>query len=204
MSSMRKPVRRVVTGHDNAGRAIILSDGDALHSFSSNVVPGFGATVPWFTESSNIDFVTDSDPATADALIPSFPQVGQTIFRVADFPPDAAYPDGAGEAIFNEIEGTDAQEAGKLHSGGRHFWFHRTDSLDYAIVLEGEITLLVDEGETTLKAGDVVIQRATSHAWSNRTDKNARVAFILIGTEPITVEQIALLRTQTTCGVKIT
>lgn len=191
---MRKPVRRVVTGHDDEGRAIILSDGDAPNSFSSSAVPGFGAAVPWFTSSTHIDFALDHDPATADAEIPSFPTVGQTIFRIADFPPDSAYPEGAGEAIFSEIEGADAQEAGNLHSGGRHFWFHRTDSLDYAIVLEGEITLLVDEGEVTLTAGDVVIQRATSHAWSNRTDQNARVAFVLIGTDPITADEIAAQR----------
>jgi len=191
---MRKPVRRVVTGHDDAGRAVILSDTDAPNSFMSNVVPGFGATVPWFTNSTEIDFAVDDDPATADAEIPSFPTPGQTIFRIADFPPDSAYPEGAGEAIFSEIDGSDAQEAGNIHSGGRHFWFHRTDSLDYAIVLEGEITLLVDEGEVTLTSGDVVIQRATSHAWSNRTDENARVAFVLIGTVPITADEIAAQR----------
>jgi uncharacterized cupin superfamily protein len=58
-------------------------------------------------------------------------------------------------------------------------------------VLEGEITLLVDDGEATLKAGDVAVQRATSHAWSNRTDRVARVAFVLIGTPPISADEIA-------------
>ena len=59
---------------------------------------------------------------------------------------------------------------------------------------KGEITLLVDDGEATLKAGDVAIQRATSHAWSNRTDRVARVAFVLIGTEPISADEIARQR----------
>ena len=72
--------------------------------------------------------------------------------------------------IFSELDGHDEAEAGAEHSGSKHFWFHRTDSLDYAVVLEGEITLLVDEGEATMRAGDVAVQRATSHAWSNRTD----------------------------------
>ena len=76
------------------------------------------------------------------------------------------------DAIFEEIDGKAEAQDGTKHSADKHFWFHRTDSLDYAIVLEGEITLLVDEGEATLKAGDVAIQRATSHAWSNRTDRD--------------------------------
>ena len=93
--------------------------------------------------------------------------------------------------IFSELDGHDEAEAGAEHSGSKHFWFHRTDSLDYAVVLEGEITLLVDEGEATMRAGDVAVQRATSHAWSNRTDRTARVLFVLIGTEPLTASQIA-------------
>jgi Cupin domain len=188
----RPPVRRVVTGHDDLGRAIILSDGPAPHHWSSEVIPGFGATVPWLTtQTAPIDHSRDDDPASADAEIPSFPAAGETILRIADFPPDAVYPAEAAEVIFTDIDGHGAREAGTGHGDSRHFWFHRTDSLDYAVVLDGEITLLVDEGETTLSAGDVIIQRATNHAWSNRTDKTARVLFVLIGTEPLTPAQIA-------------
>jgi quercetin dioxygenase-like cupin family protein len=57
---------------------------------------------------------------------------------------------------------------------------HRTNTLDYAVVLCGEIWAVLDEGEVLLKAGDVLVQRGTSHAWSNRTDRPARVAFVLI------------------------
>ena len=64
----RPPVRRIVTGHDDQGRAIILSDGAAPNHWSSEVIPGFGATVPWLTGSGPIDHVTDADPATADAV----------------------------------------------------------------------------------------------------------------------------------------
>jgi len=62
---------------------------------------------------------------------------------------------------------------------------HRTDSIDYAIVLSGEIWALMDEGETLLRTGDVLVQRGTSHAWSNRTEEPARVAFVLIGASPV-------------------
>ena len=187
----RKPVRRVVTGHDDEGRAIILSDGPAPSHFESEQIPGFGATVPWLTSAGGIEHVSDTDPAGAGSIIPSFPGPGETIFRIADFPPDAEYPDDAGSVIFNEIDGHEAAAAGTENGGAKHFWFHRTDSLDYAVVLEGEITLLVDEGEATLRAGDVAIQRATSHAWSNRSDRTARVLFVLIGTPPLSAAEIA-------------
>lgn len=190
----RPPVRRIVTGHDDNGRAVILSDGPAPHAFESDAIPGFGATVPWITPAGAIDHVTDDDPAALSADIPSFPSPGQTILRIADFPPDAVYPEGSESVIFAEIDGRDAAQAGSEHSGGKHFWFHRTDSLDYAVVLTGEITLLVDEGEVTVRAGDVIVQRATSHAWSNRTDQSARVLFVLIGTPPLAASEIAALR----------
>lgn len=186
-------VRRVVTGHDDDGHAVILIDDITPNSFASQVIPGFGAAVPWLS-SQPVDHVCDRDPVGPGSATPSFPRTGETVFRIAEFPPDSAYPSDAQDRIFDEIDGRAEAAEGATHSNGRHFWFHRTNSLDYAIVLDGEITLLVDEGEATLHAGDVVVQRATSHAWSNRTDRVARVAFVLIGTEPISAEQIAAER----------
>lgn len=189
------PVRRVVTGHDDAGRAVIVSDGPTPNRVEFDSVPGLVAAVPWLTVGGPIDHVSDRDPAADGASVPSFPAVGETILRVADFPPDAAYPDDARSVIFEEIDGPDGVAARSDHVAAKHFWFHRTDSLDYAVVLDGEITLLVDEGEATLRAGDVVIQRATSHAWSNRTDRVARVLFVLIGTAQMSPAEIAARRT---------
>lgn len=183
-------VRRVVTGHDDAGRAVILIDDVAPNTFYSPTVPGFGAAVPWKTEV-QIDHTSDEDPVGPGTPAPPFPAPGQTVLRIAEFPPDSVYTEEARNSILADIDAREEAEAGAKHSQGKHFWFHRTESLDYAIVLEGEITLLVDEGEATLKAGDVAVQRATSHAWSNRTDTVARVAFILIGTPPVSTEEIA-------------
>ena len=199
----RKAVRRVVTGHDDAGRAVILSDGAAPNDWSSDAVPGFGATVPWWTPDGVIDHVTDADPASADVRVASFPGPGETIMRIADFPPDSAYPERAADVVFSDIDGHAERAAAAGESDDRHFWFHRTDSLDYAIVLEGEITLLVDAGEATLGPGDVVIQRATNHSWSNRTDRSSRMLFVLIGTPPLSPEQIAVQRTARTTSAEI-
>lgn len=183
-------IRRVVTGHDDRGHAVILIDDITPNAFSSPTIPGFGAAVPWIT-GVPVDHISDDDPVRTGSATPGFPRAGESVFRIAEFPPDAAYPEDAQHAIFDEINGRAEAEDGAKHSDGKHFWFHRTDSLDYAIVLEGEITLLVDDGEATLKAGDVAVQRATSHAWSNRTDRVARVAFVLIGTPPISADEIA-------------
>jgi hypothetical protein len=67
----------------------------------------------------------------------------------------------------------------------RHPGFHKTDTIDYAIVLSGEIWAMMDEGETLLKQGDVLVQRGTNHAWSNRTNEPAILAFVLIDADPV-------------------
>ena len=198
----RRPVRRVVTGHNDSGQAIILSDGPAPNSFESASIPGFGATVPWWTQAGLIDHVGDDDPLDLRrrSLLPG---PGRNNSPDRRFSPGLVYPDEADSVIFDELNGQEEAEAGNTHSGGKHFWFHRTDSLDYAVVLEGEITLLVDDGEATLRAGDVAIQRATSHAWSNRTNHTARVLFVLIGTPPQSAAEIAEQRRSAVVGTGV-
>ncbi|KAA0962487.1 cupin domain-containing protein [Microbacterium sp. ANT_H45B] len=195
-------IRRVVTGHDDDGRAIILLDDIAPHTFRSDSIPGLGATVPWWTGPEAIDLVSDADAAPAPGVVPSFASPGGTILRIADFPPDSSYPPDAGATIFAEIDDHGGHEGGERVQSARHFWFHRSESLDYAVVLEGEITLLVDEGEATLGPGDVVVQRATNHSWSNRTDANVRMLFVLIGTPPISPDRIAQARRESAVGVE--
>ena len=79
--------------------------------------------------------------------------------------------------VFAAMGNESASMAGR---GGRHPMMHRTETIDYAIVLEGEITLLLDDSDVELKAGDVVIQRGTSHAWSNRSQNVCRMRYVLI------------------------
>ena len=79
---------------------------------------------------------------------------------------------------FAEIGAADASSMGEGKS--RHAHMHRTQTIDYGIVLQGEIVLIMDDGETTARAGDIIIQRGTNHGWSNRSDANCRIAFILI------------------------
>lgn len=183
-------VRRVVTGIGEHGRSYIITDGESPNHFSSPNVPGFGAAHVWYTEPGPISNAGEQDNGSAETKIPMHPEVGATIFRIADFPPDSAYTDAGKEALFGEIGGHGAR-AGAAASENRHFWFHKTDSLDYAIVLEGEIWLMLDDDECHLKAGDVVVQRGTSHSWANRSDRPCRMAFVLIGAPPVPVAATA-------------
>lgn len=189
-------VRRVVTGIDRDGRSYIVSDGESPNRHNSSSVAGFGAAQVWYTKPGPISNAGEQDNGSADMVIPMHPEVGATIFRIADFPPDSAYTDAGKAALFAEIGGGEAR-AGAAHSGDKHFWFHKTDSIDYGIVLEGEIWLMLDSGECLLQAGDVAIQRGTSHAWANRSDRPCRMAFVLIGAPPVPVASTTALEGQT-------
>lgn len=178
---MTKPVRRVVTGHTAAGLAIIQDD-----SAAPRVQQVGGPSGPMFHEVWN----TQESPARIDAAsgephedgIKLAPPRNGTRIRVLDIPPEGdtirtMSPEEA-RAHFAEVGAGDA--SAHTGTGSRHALMHRTETIDYGIVLEGELVLIMDEGETTVRAGDIVIQRGTNHGWSNRSDRNCRIAFILI------------------------
>lgn len=177
----KAPFRRIVTGHDAAGKAVILEDAPP-----PRVVRLTGDLGPWFYEVWN----TRETPARIDRAsgeppeegIQLAPPRGGTRIRVLDIPPeDERIKDVSAEAArahFAEIGAASASSHGG--AGSRHPFMHRTETIDYGIVLEGEITLVLDEGETVVRAGDIVIQRGTNHGWANRSGRNCRIAFILI------------------------
>lgn len=177
---MSKPFRRVVTGHDIAGRAIIQSDGPPERV---KALPDNGPTFyeVWNTRQTPALIDRSAGEPFESGIILAPPRNGTRI-RVLDFPPETigepALDAARARAHFAEIG---AAEASTNSDGtARHPHMHRTETIDYGIVLEGEITLLVDEGETTVRAGDIVVQRGTNHGWANRSGRNCRVAFILI------------------------
>ena len=153
-------VRRVVCGHNAEGKAVVVSDGPApfVHINPRN----------------NIDTSTDiwrtgDTPATITAN-PDEPTMG----------PRRQMPTNNGSVVRINRFAPGNEQASTFGRGGRHPLVHRTESIDYAIVLSGEITMLLDEEEVHLKAGDVLIQCGTNHAWSNRSNDICEVAFILI------------------------
>jgi len=138
--------RRIVTGHDAQGRAVILHDGAAPNV--KRRPSGLVSTLLWTTDESPADVKGNEDRAAREIGIPP-PERG-SIFRVVDFPP----------GVKGEM--------------------HRTRSIDYAVVIEGEIDMLLPDGGVHLRAGDVLVQQATDHAWENRGKGNCRIAFILV------------------------
>jgi quercetin dioxygenase-like cupin family protein len=177
---MADSFRRIVTGHDASGRAIIQSDAPPPR------VKKLGATGPMFYEVWN----TTGTPAPIDRSSGEPPEKELTLappphgtrIRVLDSPPETEEmrnisPEQAREH-FAQIGAAGASRHGS--GAARHPFMHRTETVDYGIVLEGEIVLIVDEGETLVKVGDIVIQRGTNHGWANRSGKNCRIAFILI------------------------
>lgn len=169
-----------MTGHDDAGNAIIVSDAPPARVIQ---ISGPGAPTffeVWTTRESPAEIGRESvEPAESGLVLA--PPKGGTRIRVIDFPPEGDVIRGLTQAEaagkFGEMGGA---EASRSKAGAPHPLMHRTQTVDYGIVLEGELTLVVDRGETTIRAGDIVIQRGTNHAWANRSGKNCRVAFILI------------------------
>jgi mannose-6-phosphate isomerase-like protein (cupin superfamily) len=175
------PVRRVVTGHDTAGHAIIQEDGPV-----PRVRRVGGERGPLFFEVWNtratpapIDRASGEPPEEGILLVPP---KGGTRIRVLDVPPEreglAQVSREEAAAHFAEVGA--AGVSSHTGAGSRHAFMHRTQTVDYGIVLEGEVTLILDEGETVVRAGDIVIQRGTNHGWANRSNHNCRIAFILI------------------------
>ena len=171
---MVKPVRRVVTGHDAEGKAVVVMDSAAANVVVSEHRPG-SRTNLWRTTSMPACFGGDRDEA--DAVFTTEPLADGVNFRINEFPP----ADDAAVAAYDSTKAFgDVGSAHLVVAGARHPFMHRTETVDFAIVLEGEIDMLLDEEDVHLKTGDVVIQRGTNHAWANRYDKTCRIAFVLI------------------------
>src|SRR5262247_1743982 len=157
---MAKAVRRVVTGHLADRRSTVMLDSAAPNVKQRQA--GNASTLLWVTDESPAD-VSDTDRAAREIGVP--PPRGGTIFRLAEFPPGVG-----GEVRDNETVLRDFGIGPDVARGHppRHPAIHRTRSLDYVVVLEGEIDLLLDDGDVRMKAGDVVVQQGTNHAWINR------------------------------------
>ena len=174
------PFRRIVTGHDAAGKAVILEDGPPprVSRVGGEIGPMFYEV--WNTQETPARIDRASGEPVEQGLSLAPPKNGTRI-RVLEIPPEGdslkdVTPEEA-RAHFASIGAGDASSHG---AGSRHAFMHRTETVDYGIVLAGELVLIVDEGETVCRAGDIVIQRGTNHGWANRSDKPCRIAFILI------------------------
>jgi mannose-6-phosphate isomerase-like protein (cupin superfamily) len=176
---MPRRFRRVVTGHNAAGKSVFIMDGDAPTAFDRG--PGRTCvTELWETRTTPADNTGNDEVTDHPSRLPP-PRHG-SMFRIVEYPPDRLRV-----ATLRSGESHDAKREGYVRdlANARHPGFHKTDTIDYAIVLSGEIYALMDEGEVLLKAGDVLVQRGTNHAWSNRTGEPVQIAFVLLDANPV-------------------
>ena len=146
-------IRRVVTGHDDQGRAKVLIDEQVTNTFSHR--KGAEFSVIWSSEGFPVNNDGDEDPSKKK--IGTFIDNG-TVFRIVSFAPGVAPRN------------------------------HRTSSIDYAVVMSGEIDMVLDIGTVTLKAGDVLVQRGTIHDWVNNGDIPCVIAFTLITAKLVAID----------------
>ena len=167
----------MVTALDANGRAVALADGAVeLKSFRSPNPAG----EMWVTDKYPPDYSAKED--RAQTKVGLIPPVNGSIFRIVDFAPLTPAVSQMDVNMMMKVVGDHAPAKG---APPRHPMMHRTRSLDYVIIMSGEIDMLLDDSEVHLKAGDVVVQQATNHAWVNRGNEVCRVAFVWIdGREP--------------------
>jgi mannose-6-phosphate isomerase-like protein (cupin superfamily) len=180
---MVKQVRRVVTGHDEDGKAIVISDGPAPFVHVNALNPEWYSTDIWRTGETPARIVPVAEEPTLGPRR-QMPQKRGTVLRINHFPPeseDVRQMDP--EASRRAFAALGNEKAATFGKGGRHPLMHRTETIDYAIVLSGEITMVMDDRDVDLKAGDVLVQCGTNHAWSNRSNAPCIVAFVLIDGE---------------------
>src|SRR5262249_31355059 len=183
LSFMANPIRRVVTGHDANGRAVVIEDGPAPFVHVSDIIPGRHSTDIWRTGAAPARIVAEAPEPTLGPRR-QMPEKRGTVLRINHYPPESeAVRRMTPEASQRAFAALGNREAATYGKGGRHPLMHRTETIDYAIVLAGEITMVLDDTDVHLKAGDVVVQCGTNHAWSNRSDAPGVIAFVLIDGE---------------------
>jgi Cupin domain len=170
-------IRQLITGHDSLGNSVFLHEYDCKPT-EAQFMPGFQSFELWSTNAQT----TLPHEGAATGVPHYFPNIGDSVFRIISFPPQQngqTLLDTSNEAI-NELKlkFPSLLDHLELDCPG----MHTTDSVDYGLVLQGEITLELDRGEERrLKVGDCVVQNGTRHAWHNRSAQPAIVAFILLG-----------------------
>ncbi|MBW8300741.1 MAG: cupin domain-containing protein [Hydrogenophaga sp.] len=173
------PITRVVTGHSPDGRSILTEVGPLPTVVEITAIPGTVFHEVWSTAESPARVANGDDPTLGTLVLP--PPHGGTRIRFVDIPPDTEdfLKSGAGR-MGEAFEQIGDKAASTVKESSPHPLMHRTESIDYGIVIEGEMTLVLDDGEALLKPGSVVIQRGTNHAWANRSGKMCRMLFVLV------------------------
>ena len=170
--------RRIVTGHDAAGRSVIKIDDRGAH--------GLGTLAElWITDATPADNRGEAD--ATDRPVSLAPPTGGTTFRTFRVAPESAAagmdPEQRAKLVRERFAAMNAADA--LVDTSRHPAMHKTRTVDYIILLSGRVTLLLDDDEVDLEPFDVVVQRGTNHAWVNRGTEPALLIAVLIDAKPL-------------------
>jgi mannose-6-phosphate isomerase-like protein (cupin superfamily) len=173
------PIHRVVTGHDAEGKAVVVSNGPLPTVQEIQAIPGTVFHEVWATSGSPAPVDNGPDPTVGSLTLPP-PKLG-TRMRFVDIPPDTAdYLQHGAERMHDAFAQLGDTAASTVKASSPHPLMHRTESVDYGVVIEGEMTLVLDDSEVLLKPGSVVVQRGTNHAWANRSGQPCRMLFVLV------------------------
>lgn len=174
-----KDIRRIVTGHNAQGKSNVTFAGLATNVLDSPAWPGSRVTELWVTEEMPVDNTGVVDRGARP--IRHDPVPGGSIFRVVEIPPEADSKIDV-EATFAALGSTKLPTA---EDSAKHPSMHATDSVDYLVVISGEMYMIMEEGEILLRAGDCIVQRGTKHAWCNRGSVPCVMAAILIDAKSV-------------------
>ncbi len=167
---MDRTVKRIVTGVNNIGTSAIISVDILQPTIQLDDWPGFSAVEVWCNQGSPIDLKKGSSPYTQ----PTFDlPTNVSRFIVTHIPPT--------KTMLKDLKNANGLSAEEIKKYG----FHQTNTLDYALLLSGEVALVLDEEEHKLNAGDCVIQKGAMHTWINHTDAFSVMAFIMIGAKEL-------------------
>ena len=171
-------MRRIVTGHDEKGKSVITIDGPPARSLGEEAG---GLYELWNTDGNEINTLEEIDRADGEVLLS--PPNGGTKFRYFQINPT---PEGVPADLIEAATAEAFEKMGAAHhrvDTTRHPAMHKTKTIDYIILLKGDVTLLLDNEEVDLKPFDVVVQRGTNHAWVNNGNEPALFIAVLIDSD---------------------
>lgn len=181
-STERRSVRRVVTGLGDDGRSRVIYDGDAANVMSPGHWPGVHVSLLWVTDGTPASNAGNGD--AADRPFRTNPPPGGVSFLLVQIPPDSDLAGKSDEEIAR-IKAPHGMIETASEGGGNHPGMHATNTMEYTVMLSGEQTLLLEDGEITLRAGDTLVNRGITHAWENRGSGPAIKAVICIDAQPL-------------------
>ena len=173
---MTMDLRRVVTGHDANGNAVVILDG--APPVNNRAETGNAMALIWSTDRAPADNRGSED--AGNRQVPIAPAGGGSTIRIVEYPPEGPNGPARDERAHLKSLGGHVPEPPARHPG-----MHKTDSVDYALILSGEIDMLLDEDDVELSTGDGVVERGSYRAWAGRGTAPCRIAFILIGAGPL-------------------